>query len=91
MALSLFCIPYYPYKLPGMENNVRITQFSEIQYEIINEIAVAMHKLGGKSDLVSTVMSWGDTLPDEDVFDLLKQWNDEPVISPRILARLQHH
>jgi hypothetical protein len=33
--------------------------------------------LGAKSDLLGTVGSWGDTLPDENVLAALKSWNNE--------------
>ncbi len=42
---------------------------------IKNEITKAFARLGGQSDLLSTINSWGKELPDEDVLGSLKSWN----------------
>lgn len=49
---------------------------SEIDIEIKNEIYWALSLLGAKSDLLSTVGSWKDTMPDEDILAGLRAWNE---------------
>jgi hypothetical protein len=39
------------------------------------ELVEAIRKLGGKSDLLGIVGSYGDTLPDDSVLDALRRWN----------------
>ena len=43
---------------------------------ITNEICRALILLGAGSDLIGTVGSWGDSLPDEDVLSNLKGRNE---------------
>jgi hypothetical protein len=50
------------------ENKVRI--------EIRGEIYRALEYLGADASLLATIGSWGDTLEDDDVLVLLKDWND---------------
>ena len=52
-----------------------ITKFSGAQYEIISEIATVIMNYGGKSDIVATIMSWGDTISDQLVLQMLKEYN----------------
>ena len=49
---------------------------SEIDIQIKNEIYWALSLLGGKSDILGTVGSWKDTMPDEDILSCLKLWNE---------------
>jgi hypothetical protein len=49
---------------------------SKIDIQIMNEISKALSLLGAKSDLLGTVGSWKDCLPDEDVLAGLKAWNE---------------
>ena len=54
---------------------------------IREELQKALRKLGAKSDLLSIVGSWGDTMSDEWVLGALQQWNDlqeaaSPISSP---------
>lgn len=46
-----------------------------IDAEIRAEIYTALQKLGADRELLATVGSWGDTLPDGDVLELLREWN----------------
>ena len=46
-----------------------------IEMEIRAEIYTAFEKLGADKRLLATVGSWGDTLEDGEVLELLKQWN----------------
>ena len=43
--------------------------------EIVQEIYRALVLLGAKSDILGTVGSWGNSLPDGDVLTNLKAWN----------------
>ena len=42
---------------------------------IKNEISRALVLLGADRELLATVGSWGETLPDKEVLRLLKEWN----------------
>jgi hypothetical protein len=42
---------------------------------IKNEISRALVLLGADRELLGTVGSWGETLPDKEVLRLLKEWN----------------
>lgn len=46
-----------------------------VENEIIGEIYRCLVLLGAKSDLLGTVGSWRDSLPDEEVLSGLKAWN----------------
>ena len=43
--------------------------------QIKDEIVIALGKLGADQGLLGIVGSWGDTLSDKEVLQLLKQWN----------------
>jgi hypothetical protein len=43
--------------------------------QIVDEIYRSLVLLGAGSDLLGTVGSWGDSLPDQDVLANLKGWN----------------
>lgn len=51
-----------------------ISKLTSTQYEIIQEIAKAINSLGGKSGLISPIVSWGDTLTDNEVLEQLKDY-----------------
>jgi len=57
------------------ENSLTIEQLSPVTYAIVGEIATALNTLGAKSDLMSIVMSWGDTLPEDQILSMLQEWN----------------
>jgi len=42
---------------------------------IKDEISRALVLLGADRELLGTVGSWGETLPDKEVLRLLKEWN----------------
>lgn len=48
---------------------------TEIQYQIIREIYIALERLGAGIHLLGAVGSWGDTLEEEEVLDLLRNEN----------------
>jgi hypothetical protein len=60
--------------------NGRITKSSvpiaNVEQKIRSEIYRAFTALGADHKLLATVGSWGDPLDDEEVFELLKQWNE---------------
>ena len=45
------------------------------EMQIRFEIYLAFEKLGVDSGLLATVSSWGDTISDDEVLQLLKDWN----------------
>lgn len=47
-----------------------------IEGEIRSEIYRACELLGADRELLGTVGSWGDSLNDEEVLKLLKEWNE---------------
>ena len=49
-----------------------------IEMQIRSEIYRALERLGADRKLLATVGSWGDTLTDDEVLTLLKQWNAPP-------------
>lgn len=55
---------------------MKIPKKSTIEYEIMYEISKAIEILGGKSDILSTIGSYGDTLSDKMVLLCLRQWNE---------------
>lgn len=48
-----------------------------IEQQIRAEIYRAFELLGADRELLATIGSWGDTLDDEAVLILLKDWNEE--------------
>ena len=57
-----------------MENTT--SKFDRIQFEIIQEISKSIALLGGKSDIIGTINSWGDSISDNDTLDCIKSWNE---------------
>jgi len=53
---------------------MEITVKDKITYQIISEIYQAVELLGGESDLLGTIGSWGDTMSDEDTLSGLRAW-----------------
>ena len=45
--------------------------------QIRSEIYLAMERLGAPTPLLAAIGSWGDTLSDEAVLALLKDWNEQ--------------
>lgn len=58
-----------------MSEALAIETLTSTQYAIINELATALVDLGATSGLIAIVMSWGDTLPENEILDMLKDWN----------------
>jgi len=57
--------------------------------EIVNELYRALVILGAGSDLLGTIGSWGDSLPDEDVLANLRAWNAAALAEAK--ARIEHY
>jgi len=55
---------------------------------IINELYRAFVLLGAKMDLLGTVGSWEDSLPDKDVLSNLKAWNKATL--EELKQRIEH-
>ena len=51
-----------------------------------DEARRALRRLGADVDLRSIVDSWGDTLPDEEILHLLRNWNAGVLLSQTIYA-----
>ena len=45
-----------------------------LRAQIVKELYATMERLGAEPDLLSIVGSWGDTLDDEEVLALLKEY-----------------
>lgn len=60
-----------------------------VNQEIVVEIYLALVLLGAESDLLGTVGSWGDSLPEEDVLSGLKAWNEATL--KEIKGRVEHY
>jgi hypothetical protein len=52
-----------------------ITMPKNTRGAIKDEISRALVLLGADRELLGTVGSWGETLPDKEVLRLLKEWN----------------
>ena len=61
----------------------------ENQREIIAELYRSLVLLSADNDLLGTVASWGDSLPDEDVLANLKGWNE--ATTAEIKSRIEHY
>lgn len=46
------------------------------QLAIVSEIYKVVEKLGGGSDILAPIGSWGEELSDEQVLDSIRQWNE---------------
>jgi hypothetical protein len=57
--------------------------------EIVNELYRSLVLLGAESDLLGTVGSWGDSLPEDDVLANLKGWNEATV--KELKERIEHY
>ena len=53
-----------------------IEKLTPIQYKIVEQIIEAIDILGGKNDCTTPLCSWGDTLPEKDVLQMLTEWNE---------------
>lgn len=63
----------------------------KIQLEIIGEIAETLGMLGATGGLMACIGSWGDTLPQDEVLEMWRDWNRLAkqkgwVVKPAVLA-----
>jgi len=62
-----------------MEGNLMIERLNPTQYEIVSQLVELFEKHGDGTlaviDIVSVLNSWGDTLPEEEILNLLKLIN----------------
>jgi hypothetical protein len=61
----------------------KVTTFTNTQYEIIREIGELLAKFGAQSDILSIVMSWGDTMSDETTLSYLKEFNQKAEVESK--------
>lgn len=47
-----------------------------IQYEILRELYKAVESLNAPMELLSTIGSWGDTLEEDEILELLEDYNE---------------
>lgn len=59
----------------GQRQHEKETLVPKFQVGIINEIAETLAMFGAGSDLMAIVGSWGDTLPQEDILEMWREWN----------------
>jgi hypothetical protein len=64
-------------------------QTQTLKREVVNELYRALVLLGADNDLLGTVGSWGNSLPDEDVLANLQGWNEATLIETR--QRIEHY
>ena len=57
-----------------MSNN-EVNRLNSTQYAIINELSETLNSLGAERGVFAALHSWGDTLPEEDVLQMLKDMN----------------
>lgn len=49
----------------------------DLAVEIVKELGKALEKLGGDMTILAFAGSFRDTLPDKEILDLLKDWNQK--------------
>lgn len=54
-----------------------IYQFTPNDKRIVKCLYYCIAALGGQSDILGVIGSWGDSLPDEDVLLMLEDWLNE--------------
>lgn len=64
-------------------------QAQTVNREVVGELYRALVLLGADNDLLGTVGSWGNSLPDEDILANLKGWNEETL--KEITQRIEHY
>lgn len=62
---------------------------SSLNREIVTELYRTLVLLGADHALLGTVGSWGNSLPEGDVLDNLKAWNQETL--KETTARIEHY
>jgi hypothetical protein len=55
---------------------------------IISQIYVAVERMGGNSELLALIGSWGDTLPDEEILECLQMYNERGTYKSKVLFQV---
>lgn len=53
-----------------------IESLTPIQHEIIRELSRAFERLGAEVGVFAALNSWGDTLPESEVLEMLREQNE---------------
>ncbi len=61
----------------------------DLNPQIVSEVYRALVLMGANSDLLGTIGSWGDSLPDADVLANLKAWNEATLQETK--GRIEHY
>lgn len=74
----------------GVDSSFDVT-VPKVQLGIINEIAETLSMLGATGGLMACIGSWGDTLPQDEVLEMWRDWNrlakqEGWIVKPAILA-----
>lgn len=59
-----------------IESPLDFTKFTPSQCEIIQELSRTFDRLGAERGVFAALHSWGDTMPDSEVLQMLKDLND---------------
>lgn len=54
---------------------MKIEKLNPTQYKIIHELTRAVEQLGGGVGLLAALGSWGDTLPEAEILEMLQDYN----------------
>jgi hypothetical protein len=64
-------------------------QTQTLNRDVVNELYRTLVLLGADNDLLGTVGSWGNSLPDEDVLANLQGWNEATLTETK--QRIEHY
>ncbi|HSS98474.1 MAG TPA: hypothetical protein VLK33_15665 [Terriglobales bacterium] len=45
------------------------------RHEIKEEILKVLERLGADGELLTIIRSWGDTFPDDEILEMLREWS----------------
>ncbi len=69
---------------------MNIQTLTPIQLEIISEISRAFDRLGAEVGIFAALHSWGDTMPEEQVLQMLREQNDQMLSATSTSTELTH-
>lgn len=58
-----------------MDSDFHVEKLNPVQCAIVSELSVAADRLGAGAGLQCILGSWGDTLPESEILDMLKDYN----------------
>lgn len=61
----------------------------DMAVEIIHELGVTLNKIGADSDVLALVGSFRDTLSDEEILNLLRDYNSTGSIFAQVVAEVE--